>query len=86
MDENDWARSGPNKGKKHLEVLLSNPANDPLYSHVKGLPYSVVSQMYWDKDQLLDDKIQIDGTTIKEAKRDALISHLFRIQEIIVLY
>jgi DNA helicase-2/ATP-dependent DNA helicase PcrA len=42
--------------------------------------------MYWDKEQLLDDKIEADGAIVKDAKRDALIKHLFKIQSIIFLY
>ena len=46
----------------------------------------MVSKFYWEKDQLIDDKIEKDGKIIRDAKRDALIAHLFRIQDIIALY
>ena len=45
-----------------------------------------MSKFYWEKDQLIDDKIEKDGKIIRDAKRDALIAHLFRIQDIIALY
>lgn len=43
-------------------------------------------KIYLDKDSLIDDKVVIDGVTIKEPKRDRLIQHLFKIQELISLY
>lgn len=87
LNEVNWIfQRGSNKGKSHLEVFLSDPNNDQLYSHVKSLPYSVVSRFYWEKEQLIDDKIEKDGKVIKDAKRDALTAHLFRIQDIISLY
>jgi DNA helicase-2/ATP-dependent DNA helicase PcrA len=39
-----------------------------------------------DKDNLIDDKVVINGIVIREPKRDRLIQHLFNIQEIIDLY
>lgn len=87
LESVNWIyKNGDNKGKSHLEVVLDNPEHHKLYSHVKNHPFSFISRMYWDKDQLLDDKIEIDGSVVKDAKRDALIKHLFKIQSIIVLY
>ena len=87
LNEIEWFyQKGKNTGKSHLEVFLDDPSNEKLYSHVKDLPYSVVSKFYWEKDQLIDDKIEKDGKIIRDAKRDALIAHLFRIQDIIALY
>lgn len=87
LNEIEWFyQKGKNTGKSHLEVFLDDPSNEKLYSHVKDLPYSVVSKFYWEKDQLIDDKVEQDGKIIRDAKRDALIAHLFRIQDIIALY
>lgn len=87
LESVEWLyKNGENKGKSHLEVLLSNSENEKLYSHIKDEPFATISRMYWDKEQLLDDKIEADGTVVKDAKRDALIKHLFKIQSIIVLY
>ena len=41
---------------------------------------------YMDKDSLIDDKVEIEGVVVREAKRDYLIQHLFKIQDIIFLY
>lgn len=87
LNEIEWFyQKGKNAGKSHLEVFLDDSSNEKLYSHVKDLPYSVVSKFYWEKDQLIDDKVEKDGKIIRDAKRDALIAHLFRIQDIITLY
>ena len=57
-----------------------------LFEHIKRWPYEKVQKIYLDKDSLIDDKVVIDGVTIKEPKRDRLIQHLFKIQELISLY
>lgn len=61
--------------------------NKELYNYAKSLKYSTFSKMYVDKDQLLDDKKQDeDDENKKGSRRDNLIKHLFRIQNIIELY
>ena len=83
----NWTyKRGPNKGKSHLDVLLEVPSNKKLFEHIKRWPYEKVQKIYLDKDSLIDDKVVIDGVTIKEPKRDRLIQHLFKIQELISLY
>lgn len=83
----NWTyKRGPNKGKSHLDVLLEEPLNKKLFDYVKRWPYEKVQKIYLDKDSLIDDKVAIDGVTIKEPKRDRLIRHLFKIQELISLY
>ena len=83
----NWTyKRGPNKGKSHLDVLLEVPSNKMLFEHIKRWPYEKVQKIYLDKDSLIDDKVVIDGVTIKEPKRDRLIQHLFKIQELISLY
>ena len=83
----NWTyKRGPNKGKSHLDVLLEVPLNKMLFEYIKRWPYEKVQKIYLDKDSLIDDKVVIDGVTIKEPKRDRLIQHLFKIQELISLY
>lgn len=69
-----------------MDVLLEVPSNKMLFEHIKRWPYEKVQKIYLDKDSLIDDKVVIDGVTIKEPKRDRLIQHLFKIQELISLY
>lgn len=76
----------PHKGKSHLEVLLEDSTAKVLYEHIKDWPYSKVKKIYLDKDNLIDDKVVIDGVTVREPKRDCLIQHLFKIQELISLF
>ena len=76
----------PHKGKSHLDVLLEDSTAKVLYEHVKDWPYSKVKKIYLDKDNLIDDKVVIDGVTVREPKRDRLIQHLFKIQELISLF
>ena len=76
----------PHKGKSHLEVLLEDPIAKTLYEYVKDWPYSKVKKIYLDKDNLIDDKVVIEGVIIREPKRDRMIQHLFKIQKLINLY
>lgn len=83
----DWKyKKGINEGKQHLDVLLEENGAKILYNYVKSWSYEKFSQIYMDKDSLIDDKIEIAGTVVREAKRDYLIQHLFKIQDIIFLY
>lgn len=76
----------PHKGKSPLDVLLEDSTAKALYEHIKDWPYSKVKKIYLDKDNLIDDKVVIDGVTVREPKRDRLIQHLFKIQELISLF
>ncbi len=83
----DWIyKTGARKGRQRRDVFLEDALSKRLYEYVKDWSYSKVQKIYLDKDNLLDDKIIVDGTTIREPKRDRLIQHLFKIQEIISLY
>lgn len=77
---------GSNKGKTRLEVLLENKDRKKLYNHVKKWPYKKVEKIYLDKEVLLDDSVSANNTIIKKSKRDDLLKHLFKIQDIIYLY
>ena len=83
----DWAyKTGDRKGRQHRDVFLEDAPSKKLYEYIKDWPYSKVQKIYLDKDNLIDDKVVVDGITIREPKRDRLIQHLFKIQEIISLY
>lgn len=61
--------------------------NPELYEKAISLNWVVFSKLYVDKDQLLDDKKQSeDDENKKGSKRDALIRHLFKIENNIFLY
>ena len=77
---------GPNKGKSHLDVLLEDALSYTLYEHIKDWPYNKVKRIYLDKDNLIDDTVVIDGVIVREPKRDHLIQHLFKIQDLITLF
>jgi DNA helicase-2/ATP-dependent DNA helicase PcrA len=58
-----------------------------LYQEAKEYPFKNFKNIYLDKDQLIGDKkISEDLTKKKGEKRDALIKHLFNIQECSFLY
>lgn len=83
----DWKyKKGVNEGKQHLDVLLSENEVQTLYNYVKLWSYEKFNQIYMDKDSLIDDRVEVAGTVVREAKRDYLIQHLFKIQDIIFLY
>jgi len=79
-------KRGNHKGKSHLEVLLEDSTVKVLYEHIKDWPYSKVKKIYLNKDNLIDDKVAIDDVTIRDPKRDRLIQHLFKIQDLISLF
>lgn len=83
----DWRYSrGDNSGRQHIDVFLEKGENERLYNYIKNWPYEKVNQIYMDKDKLIDDKVEVEGVTVRDAKRDYLIQHLFKIQDIIYLY
>lgn len=79
-------KRGTHKGESHLEVLLEDSTVKTLYEHIKDWPYSKVKKIYLDKDNLIDDKVAIDDVTIRDPKRDCLMQHLFKIQDLISLF
>jgi DNA helicase-2/ATP-dependent DNA helicase PcrA len=83
----DWTyKKGERAGRQRKDVFLEDAISAKLYEHVKDWTYQKVSKIYLDKDNLIDDRVVIDGVTIREPKRDRLIQHLFKIQEVISLY
>ena len=79
-------KRGLQKGKSHLEVLLEDSTVKVLYEHIKDWPYSKVKKIYLNKDNLIDDKVAIDDVTIRDPKRDCLMQHLFKLQDLISLF
>lgn len=83
-------------GKTGRELNAVNPTtsmqtfiddNQPLYQIALNYNYEVLTKIYVNKDQLLDDKKQDeDDENKKGSKRDNLIKHLFKIQNNIMLY
>jgi len=58
-----------------------------LYNQLKDLPFSEVRKIYFNKDNLVDDKKESSDDENKTgSKRDALIKHLFKIYTNISLY
>jgi DNA helicase-2/ATP-dependent DNA helicase PcrA len=61
--------------------------NIELYNVARNQSWDIFSKIYVDKDQLLDDKKQSEVDENKKgSKRDALIRHLFKIENNIFLY
>lgn len=82
----DWKyKNKDRRGKTHLQVLLENEEAKFLYDYIKDWPYAKVKKIYLNKDNLIDDNADSDGS-VKEPKRDFLIQHLFKIQNILFLY
>lgn len=87
----DWrfsnrVRTVENRGRKQIEVFLENNENSVLYDMIKNMAFSDVKKIYFDKDNLISDKKEIDEETSTQSKRDKLIRHLFKIQSVIKKY
>lgn len=87
----DWrfsnrVKDANNRGRKHIEVFLEDSVNAKCYGLVKDKSFSVVKRIYFDKDNLISDKKEIDEERSSQSKRDKLIRHLFKIQAIVELY
>ncbi len=75
-----------NRGRQQIEVFLENKDNSILYDRIKNKTFSEVKKIYFDKDNLIADKKEIDEETSTQSKRDKLIRHLFKIQSVIKSY
>ncbi|WIW71476.1 UvrD-helicase domain-containing protein [Anaerosinus gibii] len=87
----DWrfsnkVRTVENRGRKQIEVFLENNENSILYDIIKNMAFSDVKRIYFDKDNLISDKKEIDEKASTQSKRDKLIRHLFKIQSVIKSY
>lgn len=68
-----------------MQQFIDN--NIDLYEEAINQKWDIFSKIYIDKNQLLDDKKQSeDDEEKKGSKRDALIRHLFKIENNIFLY
>lgn len=83
-------KSFPNKVKDVTPTKGMTPfidSHQELYQQALSMPYVTFRRMYVVKEALIDDKKDDPSTTNKAgSKRDALIKHLFKIQNIINLY
>jgi len=79
-------RTVENRGRQQIEVFLENKENSILYDIIKNKAFSDVKKIYFDKDNLISDKKEIDEETSTQSKRDKLIRHLFKIQSVIKSY
>lgn len=87
----DWifsnkVRDVNKRGRKQIEVFLEDTENAKYYDLVKDKPFSMVRRIYFDKDNLISDKKEIDEEKSTQSKRDKLIRHLFKIQSIVGFY
>lgn len=80
-------KSRENKGRSKKDVLLEDDLFKELYNIVKDWSFSKVKRIYLNKDQLIDDKKEdYIEEKAREPKRDRLIQHLFKIQNLLHLY
>ncbi len=82
----DRVRTIENRGRKQIDVFLENRDNVKIYNLIKDKSFSEVKKIYFDKDNLISDKKEIDEETSTQSKRDKLIRHLFKIQSVIQTY
>lgn len=67
--------------------ILSNETYSLLYDKVKNKPFNEIREIYLDKENLIDDKKELDEQDSKKgSKRDNLIKHLFKIQNVLRFY
>lgn len=91
MKSTDWKYNERAKNKnycnrKYIDVFLEDSTNEKLYDIVKNMPFGEVRKIYFDKDCLIADQKEGDENKATLSKRDKLIRHLFKIQNIITLY
>ncbi len=91
MKSIDWryserAKNKEYRNKKYIDVFLEDANNTMLYNIVKNKPFGDVRKIYFDKDCLIADKKEDNENKSTLSKRDKLIRHFFKIQNIITLY
>lgn len=83
---NDIIKEDSNINKKYQKII-NNCDNKLLFEELKDELFTDVKKIYFTKDSLIDDKKNtVEEENKKGSKRDDLIKHLFKIQEIIDLY
>lgn len=91
IEEIEWkfsekARPKENRGKRRIDVFLSDSTNKESYDFVKNMPFEEVKKIYFDKENLISDKKEADEITSVKSKRDKLIRHLYKIQTVVDMY
>ncbi|MBM7421171.1 MULTISPECIES: UvrD-helicase domain-containing protein [Chryseobacterium] len=67
--------------------MLSNETHRLLYEKVKDKSFNEIRKIYIDKENLIDDKREVDEQNAKKgSKRDNFIKHLFKIQNVLRFY
>lgn len=83
---NDIIKEDSNINNKYQKII-NNCDNKLLFEELKDELFTDVKKIYFTKDSLIDDKKNtVEEENKKGSKRDDLIKHLFKIQEIIDLY
>ena len=83
---NDIIKEDSNINNKYQKII-NNCDNKLLFEELKDELFTDVKKIYFTKDSLIDDKKNtVEEQNRKGSKRDDLIKHLFKIQEIIDLY
>ena len=73
--------------QRKIDLIMQDTDSNFLYKQLKDLPFFEVKKIYLNKDSLIDDKKQDEENENKKgSKRDDLIKHLFKIQDVIHLY
>lgn len=72
--------------KKKIKSFLENEESLELFNFVRNMPFAEIKKMHFDKDCLIADKKETDEINSTSSKRDKLIRHIFKIQNIIFLY
>lgn len=79
----DWRTK---HNQRVIDEFLSDPENSKLYDIVRNVPFVEIKKMYFDKDCLIADNNDADDINSTSSKRDKLIKHISKIQDIIFLY
>jgi DNA helicase-2/ATP-dependent DNA helicase PcrA len=83
----DIVAPGSTRNGLKKTALLSDADNAELYNQVKDIPFAEIRRIYLTKEALIDDKKQDETDENKKgSKRDNLIKHLFKIQNMVHLY
>ncbi len=82
-----YSANGKYKGATKISVKLEEPEFEALFKKVRKKSYHSIKNIYFDKDNLIDDKKDdVEDENKSNSKRDYIIKQLFKIQELIDLY
>ena len=75
------------QGRLKIEDIKEEPEHLELYNMLRDKPFSSVQKIYLDKDSLIDDKKDDpESENSRNSRRDPIIKHLFKIQDVIHCY